>query len=236
MPSFDTEFRRSCANPTTEKVATAVDAFNRRFGRMDTVVWTISKATQSRLLSNSSTQLTAEFVWLIRSWMGVQGSSLAVKSFAAHVLHNMKWRTSDFEPFNDYSAETMSMSVQLVDRFAASMKRAGAPRYEFSLASKVLHWLCPWRVPVYDSYVRMVVGVPTSAPPADAYQKIVRWEYETAATLIAEDSSWLGKLEPRSPLHAIDKFLWWTGGGDQGNAVVVKNPERVLEKLGLTSE
>lgn len=33
-------------------------------------------------------------------------------------------------------------------------------RREFSLASKVLHWLMPWRIPVYDSFVRGMLGVP----------------------------------------------------------------------------
>jgi hypothetical protein len=32
----------------------------------------------------------------------------------------------------------------------------GVPRREYSLASKVLHWLMPWQVPVYDSFVRVL--------------------------------------------------------------------------------
>lgn len=235
MPKLDAYVHQSSTNPAPPEVTTAVDAFNRRFGRMDKVVWTISNATQSCLLANSQPELTAEFVWLIRSWMGVQGPSHAVKTIAASVLHEMKWRPSDFEPVSDYSPAALSHAVQLVHGFATRMKQAGAPRYEFSLASKVLHWLCPWRIPVYDSYVREVVAVPQSAHPKDAYQQIAQWEYGAAAILMAQDSAWLGDLEPRSPLHAIDKYLWWSGGGDQGNAVVVKDPERILRRLGLAS-
>ena len=82
----------------------------------------------------------------------------------------------------------------------------GVSRREYSLASKALHWLMPWQVPVYDhSFVRGALGVPASWDHPEAYRKIAA-EVITMASTVTEDSAWIGSLEPRSPLRALDKL------------------------------
>jgi len=50
------------------------------------------------------------------------------------------------------------------------------------------------------------------------------------------DTAWMGSGDPQSLLHALDKWLWWAGGGKQGTAALVADPERVLRRLGLQPE
>jgi hypothetical protein len=107
----------------------------------------------------------------------------------------------------------------------------GAPRREYSLASKVLHWLMPWQVPVYDSFVPATLGVPTSWDHPEAYRKVTS-EVFAMARAMTGDSAWTGSLEPTSPLRAIDKLSWWLGGGSAGAAAEVRDPWRVTRGLG----
>jgi len=108
----------------------------------------------------------------------------------------------------------------------------GVPRREYSLASKVLHWLMPWRVPVYDSFVRSVLGVPASWDHPEAYRKVSAEIFAMARAMTA-DSTWVGSFEPTSPLRALDKLTWWLGGGSSGAAAVVRDPWQVTRNLGL---
>jgi hypothetical protein len=87
------------------------------------------------------------------------------------------------------------------------MVKYGARRKEFSLASKVLHWLVPCRVPVYDSYVRGMLQIPDFYKPDEAYKKIVEWEFDAARQLMNTDPNWIGDIGPKSLLHALDKYL-----------------------------
>ena len=84
----------------------------------------------------------------------------------------------------------------------------GVPRREYSLASKVLHWLMPWARPVYDSFVRRMLGVSVSWDHPQAYRKVATGVFALART-VTGDSGWIGFLEPRSPLRALDKLTWW---------------------------
>src|SRR5206468_2561070 len=113
------------------------------------------------------------------------------------------------------------------------MKRLGANRNEWSLVSKVLHWLIPWRIPVNDSYVRTSLQIPEAWSPNDQYREIVDREFALARKLSAEDSEWLGEVDPKSPLRAIDKYLWWKGGGHRGTAIIDKDPWKVVRDLGI---
>ena len=102
----------------------------------------------------------------------------------------------------------------------------GVPRREYSLASKVLHWLMPWHVPVYDSFVRRALGVPVSWDHPQAHRTVAAEVFALAGTMV-EDSAWIGFLEPRSPLRALDKLTWWLGGGSTGDAAEVRDPWQV---------
>ena len=102
----------------------------------------------------------------------------------------------------------------------------GVPRREYSLASKVLHWLIPWHVPAYDSFVRGMVGVPVSWDHLQAYRKVAVEIFALADTMTG-DSAWIGSLQPRSPLRALDKLTWWLAGGSTGAAAQVRDPWQV---------
>jgi hypothetical protein len=57
--------------------------------------------------------------------------------------------------------------------------------------------------------------------------------FERAARITAEecDCDWIGEIEPKSPLRALDKYLWYKVGGE--TAPVFRDPCRVLRQLGL---
>ena len=74
------------------------------------------------------------------------------------------------------------------------MLDAGAGREEYSLASKVLHWLIPGQIPVTDKFVRKTIGITGRANYA--YGQIVHWEYSVARRLLSESTDWVGDAEP----------------------------------------
>jgi hypothetical protein len=51
--------------------------------------------------------------------------------------------------------------------------------------------------------------------------------------MTADCCAWIGSLEPRSPLRALDKLTWWLGGGSTGAAAEVHDPWQVPRQLGL---
>jgi hypothetical protein len=63
----------------------------------------------------------------------------------------------------------------------------GVPRREYSLASKVLHWLMPWRVPVYDSFVRGTLGVPGAWDHPKAYRKVTSEIFTMTQTMTCQN-------------------------------------------------
>lgn len=46
---------------------------------------------------------------------------------------------------------------------------------------------------------------------------------------------WIGPLEPRSPLRAIDKLTWQAGGASTSTANEIRDPQRILRELGLAN-
>lgn len=91
----------------------------------------------------------------------------------------------------------------------------------------------PWRIPVYDSFVRLSLGVPQSWDHPEAYTRVTQELFKAAREHATESPAWMGSLEPRSPLRAFDKWFWWKGGGSSATAVEVKNPWRAVDELGL---
>jgi hypothetical protein len=89
----------------------------------------------------------------------------------------------------------------------------------------------PWRIPVYDSFVRLSIGVPEAWDHPAAYARVARELFQAARNVTAP--SWMGVLEPRAPLRAFDKCFWWFGGGNAATAVEVRNPWRIVDELGL---
>jgi len=77
------------------------------------------------------------------------------------------------------------------------------------------------------------VGVSDVWDLPDAYRRVVDVVFAKVREMAAGARAWMGSSEPNSLLHALDKWLWWAGGGRQGTAVVVANPAQVLRLLGL---
>jgi|WetSurMetagenome_2_1015567.scaffolds.fasta_scaffold123332_2 hypothetical protein len=217
--------------PRRDEVALAVEAYNTIYGEMDEALWCLSRASQELLLRGQSGQVVRELVWKVRSWWGVQGVRTETADLAAQALARMPWSEALFTEDIGPTRNSASFAVDRVTGLVAQMKHLGVNRTEFSLSAKVLHWLMPWRIPVYDSFVKKSLGAMGSQE--SVYRDIAAWESHSAARLMAEGSDWVGTVNPRSPLRALDKYLWRKGGGDAGTAAVVKDPWEVCRRLGL---
>ena len=210
--------------------AAAVDAFDARYGEMERALWCLSRHCRTALVERRPSPVLGELVWTVKSWWGVQGVRSETKAQMAEALLALEWSADAFEGPSMTPPEHAS---DLVGVLVARTQALGAPRREFSLASKVLHWLLPWRVPVYDAFVCRALRIPTSWDAAHAYRRVVREVYAAIPDVEAADRTWMGSVDPRSPLRAIDKWLWWVGGGNSDRAVVVRDPWRAVTRPGL---
>jgi hypothetical protein len=185
---------------------------------LDAEVWARSQRAQAALLAGSGAPDVEDFVWFAaKSWGKVQGIVGETRPAAASVLLAMEWRP---ELFGDHapSAADEDFAVSTLARFVRGVNAQGIKRKEFSAGSKILHWLMPWRVPIYDNVVREMLGVPQGPPSAATYRQIVRWELGAVGALLSSGDSWIGSSEPRAALRALDKYLWWAGGGKDSRA------------------
>jgi hypothetical protein len=151
---------------------------------------------------------------------------------AGTLAKSMMWTPELFEPQSDYGPRAAAFACERVDELVDRCRTPGVNRREYSLASKVLHWLMPWRVPVYDRFVRSFLDVPRSWDHPQAYGRITTEIFETARKAAGEPG-WMGALPPRSPLRAFDKVMWSKGGGQTSDAVVVRDPWAAVHRLGL---
>lgn len=212
---------------------TAVSEFNAVFSEMDLALWCLSRNCRGPLLNGQNTPVVEALVWTVKSWMGVQGVLTETKTLMAEALVTLDWSSELFEE-TFYASDGADNDA--FDRVSTLVNRSmslGVTRREWSLASKVLHWLLPWRIPIYDSFVRTGLGIPGAWDHPAAYRELARKLFQTARELEAKDSTWLGVIEPRSSLRGLDKCLWWLGGGNAGNAAVVRDPWAIVHKLGL---
>ena len=219
--------------PSAAEIAEGVRQFNATFGEMERALWCLSKAARADLLQRQSSPILEGLVWTIKGWWGVQGVRLEIKSIMAQALNMNQWTPELFEDSSDLVPEAERFACDQVVGLVTVSTKLGAQRYEISLASKVLHWLMPWRIPVYDSFVRRGAGIPTSMAPLNAYQLIVASEFDAARRLSSEGSDWIGNIQPRSPFRALDKYMWWISGGNSGRALAVRDPWRIVRQLGL---
>lgn len=218
---------------TVPEVRRGVETFNARYAEMERALWCLSRAAAEALLAGKGSPVVEEFIWVIKSWMGIQGVRKETKTIAAAALRDLDWDQRLLEPSTDLEADGKRFAVERVASFVERMRSRGVPRREWSLASKVLHWLMPWRIPVYDSFVKNRLHISEAVLPEEAYRRIVQAEFEAAQRLLSEDRQWFGSVEPRSPFRALDKYLWWSGGGDADTAVVVNDPWQIVRSLGL---
>jgi len=220
--------------PKSIKIAELVkacQAFNSRYGEMERVLWALAERSREDLLRNEYSTVVEEFVWTIKSWWGIQGVRREMKQIAAEALLRLEWRPDLSVQCVDHAENGESFAIQRVGDLVQELQKLGALRREWSLASKALHWLLPWRIPVYDSFVKRCLRLPSQGDPKRAYSQIVHWEYDVARRLLTRDERWLGNLEPKSPFRALDKYLWWKEGGERDTAAVVKDPWRVIRRI-----
>lgn len=213
--------------------AEAVSAFNVVFGEMDRALWCLSRSCRGPLLEGRSAPVVEALVWTVKSWWGVQGVRSETRTLIAQALATLDWSADLFEETTQVQDGADSYACDRVSTLVTQSMSLGVARREFSLASKVLHWLLPWRIPVYDSFVRGSLGIPSAWDHPAAYREVAREIFRAVRELEARDSTWLGPIEPRSPLRGFDKCLWWLGGGSEGQAAVVRDPWRVVYQLGL---
>lgn len=216
------------------KLAEAVRSFNARYGEMEKVLWCLSTHARTALLNYDDAPVLAELVWTLKSWWGVQGVRRETKSAMATALLTLDWSPELFKPVDASPSGDDEYATNQVATLVEKTMAMGAPRREYSLASKVLHWLMPWRIPVYDSFVRSSLGVPAAWDHPEAYAQITRELIAVTRDITALDPAWVGSLEPRAPFRAFDKCLWWFGGGEAATAAEVKNPWRIVDQLGLS--
>ena len=213
--------------------AEAVTAYDGIFGEMDRALWCLSRHCREHLRAGESTPVVEALVWTVKSWWGVQGVRAESKQLIAKALASMEWPDELFEEAASPTQEGVRFALDRVSEVVRRGKSLGVERREFSLSSKVLHWLLPWKIPVYDSFVRERLAVPSGWDHPQAYREIAHTLLESAHGFTSADLSWLGSAEPRSILRGFDKCLWWLGGGNAGTAVVVRDPWRIVYQLGL---
>ena len=214
-----------------QDILEAVNAYNNLYAEMDGALWCVSRSVRDSLLKGETSKGLEVLVWTIKSWWGVRGVRSETKSLAARALASLGWSVEMFG--EDSFMDPTQFALDRVSTLVSRMKDLGVNRTEFSLAAKSLHWLMPWRIPVYDGIVRRSLEIPAGTSHQSAYRHIAQWEFETSERLIHGDTDWLGTVDPRSPIRALDKYLWWEGGGHIGTATRVKDPWSICRGLGL---
>lgn len=207
----------------------AVQQFDERHGESERVLWVLAQGTRPELLAGEAGPVLDALTWTLKSWWGVQGVATASRRPLAEAIAGLGWT----EAILDDRTRPAGLlgKAEWVEVAVADACARGAARKEFSLVSKVLHWLLPWQVPIYDNYVRAQLGVPEWEQPR-TYRVVARRLITMADDLAAECDEWIGGSEPRSPLRALDKYFWWAGGGSSGYAAVITDPWRAVRELG----
>jgi hypothetical protein len=218
---------------TADELGEAVRTFDARYAEMERVLWCLSIYARQTLLDYDDTRVVEALIWTIKSWWGVQGVRHETRTAMAQQIMHMDWSPHIFEPLPTPPGGAEDYAVNMVTELVERCLEQGVPRREYSLASKVLHWLLPWRIPVYDSYVRLRVGVPEAWGDREAYARITNRLFKAARNMGATYPAWIGSIEPRTALRAFDKCFWWLGGGNAATAAEIKDPWRVVDDLGL---
>jgi hypothetical protein len=214
--------------------ARAVCAFNARFGEMERALWCLSVNSRAALIRGEATAVVEALVWTVKSWWGVQGVRSDTKPLMARALPAaLDWRGTAIGEAAQLGSGAEEFACECVFGLVDRSRAAGVRRREFSLSSKVLHWLLPYQIPAYDAYICRSLGIAAAAGhPHRAYRQVAEVILGIARTAPV-DAPWLGTVEPRSPVRALDKCLWWLGGGAVGNAALVRNPWQVVDRLAL---
>lgn len=136
---------------------------------------------------------------------------------AAQALYDI-WSSIQSLPNAPRGLATANQVVSLWKSLLAAMAANGIVKHHYAWASKILHWVCPTHVPIYDMRVRVALGIAFEDKlPELAYRIIVYWAYGCLAWLqqgYAKDeleAAIKGVMAP-TYLRAIDIYLWqWYG-------------------------
>jgi hypothetical protein len=194
-----------------------VHAFNDRYGEMERELWRLSEKCREPLLNGHSPEIVEDLIWAVKSRWRVLGVRLEEKALFAQALAGLDWSADLFEETSRVPDDAEEYAFRRVSTLVDRSQELGLRRREFSLASKVLHWLLPWRIPAYDAYIKKSLGVP--GEPPRAYRLVTQQLFAWVREADAEDCEWLGSLEPRTPLRGFDKCLWWSGGGSTSSVL-----------------
>jgi hypothetical protein len=124
---------------------------------------------------------------------------IAAAALSALIPKLKKLRKKQFEEIDTGRAS------KLVVDLVADIKHRGVSKNHYAFASKLLHWLLPQVIPIYDQHVRQSLGICFEGPRA--YQLIAAWEYRCAKRLKRHGDSIAGSVGPKTLLRAIDKYL-----------------------------
>jgi hypothetical protein len=137
-------------------LAQAVRDFDTRYGEMERVLWCLSIHSGDALLYHHEAPVLGQLIWTVKSWWGVRGVPSETKPAMARALLTLeKWSPDLFAPVDMPPRGAEEYATNLVAKLVEETRTICPPRHEYSLASKVLHWLLPWRIPVYDKLVKL---------------------------------------------------------------------------------
>ena len=195
--------------PSTESLRVAVAEYNQQYGEKDRFLWALATQTHQILQSDKSEEVVETFIWTIKRWWGLQGVFFQDRSAMVKAVIALK--TSDINnKTEDFSNSLIDVQVGLVTDLVSLSKKNGALKGHFSWASKILHWLYPNKVPVYDAIARKSIA-PLKREGADAYREITKWEFDVSKLLGSQREEFIGNVGPYTMLRVLDKYVWWEG-------------------------
>ncbi len=205
--------RSKCPKP--EDVRNAVVRYNneRGCGDEDANLWEDTADARELLLEpNDSIGTPVEieaYVEAVRLWGSIQGVSRSDYPMAADALWGGPVRTT-IRGLSRWTIVTAAITdvIRLEETMVKAMVNSGIPKKHYSWASKMLHFLLPATMPIYDSFVLGYLG---ASDGIHGYSEIAVTTQRCATELAPYEAEIVGDIEPRTLLRAIDKFYWWEG-------------------------
>jgi hypothetical protein len=162
-------YPRIVGSDADSRTPAVISDYNARYGEMDAALWCLSLRCRAPLVKQCKDRVIEVLISTIEKWRHVRGVPGGTAAVMAQKLANIGFSRETFEQ-GPLAADAEEYAVTLVRKLVydtreeAPATRDGKRRREFSLAAKTLHWLLPWRVPAYDSYVRARLGTARSFP------------------------------------------------------------------------
>jgi hypothetical protein len=202
----------NAACPTPDDVRRAVDAYNGEegCGDEDAELWKDTARARELLLGSNESpdppREVVEYTEAIRLWGDVVGVPRSAYPKGAGVLWGDPVR-GRIRLLRSHTIVTASVDdiVDLEEAVVWGMRRSGVVRAEYSWASKMLHFLLPATMPVYDSRIRERLGTDDGI---EGYRQIAEHERRCAIALASREAEIVGTIEPTTVLRALDKFYW----------------------------